>query len=668
MLQAASADGKAADARRNRRSGSLSESVHMSPIGAPSNQAMLRLQRKCDCGGGADCDCDSKDDKKHKSALHRSAASPGGPDAPREAPPIVHDVLRSPGETLDPATRAFFESRFRHDFGSVRIHADERAGESARAVKAHAYTVGRDIAFAQGLYQPRSAWGGALLAHELTHVVQQGGAPVPSSLPIADPAAPSEVEAEAVSRNSAAAITTANPATLSRATVKIGTVSAQIDYGNIIRIPISDYAAAIQSRFQTYAGAILDPAKVALVAALTARQQEWVLFALDVLSENTSQAPGLDPAKAFQRLLDHAPSSTTRALGTAGFGFEREVLVTSGWAEQAISGGLSAPTPANLSVIDPLLNPPPDITAPPGGVFDSATFNAELPGLTRFQLTHASANTAIWPGTSPQPLPQVKALGDVIQDQARSFFSPFAETARDNKWLAGWQYSSNIVSTVTDPAGNPAPITKEHRLALLQNRANVAGQDDSNGASLFSRTNFDPDRDGAAFEAIITALEADPVVQALLNDVARHTGFHDRATHKVAISTEVSSAIPECTTRWRTIRTLCHELMHSLAHPDFIAAITSSPRFSHGVTFYQVLDEGFAEVLGVQLFNHLRGADAALLGQLTQGLTGACHAPADAVTPGYGPAGANADAIRSEVGDQRFRAAYFYGRASLVGL
>lgn len=90
------------------------------------------------------------------------------------AQPILQEVLASPGQPLDGATRAFFEPRFGHDFGNVRVHADERAAESARVVHASAYTVGRDIVFASGRYHQSTGEGRRLLAHELTHVVQQG--------------------------------------------------------------------------------------------------------------------------------------------------------------------------------------------------------------------------------------------------------------------------------------------------------------------------------------------------------------------------------------------------------------------------------------------------------------------------------------------------------------
>ena len=69
-------------------------------------------------------------------------------------PPIVHDVLRSPGQSLDRGTRAFMEPRFNHDFSGVRVHTDARAAESAQSVNALAYTVGHDVVFGAGQYTP----------------------------------------------------------------------------------------------------------------------------------------------------------------------------------------------------------------------------------------------------------------------------------------------------------------------------------------------------------------------------------------------------------------------------------------------------------------------------------------------------------------------------------
>lgn len=188
---------------------------------AIGNQAMLRLlQRKCACGGACD-DC------KHKAELpigpasdhyereadmisahvmgmreppaarvQRKPAQTGdqaqlAPElvqrtdtsaAPALAPPSVHEVLRSPGKPLDAATRDFMEPRFGHDFSTVRIHTDRRATDSARAVGARGYTVGSHIVFASENYSPATTQGRSLLAHELTHVVQQTGGRVGQSV------------------------------------------------------------------------------------------------------------------------------------------------------------------------------------------------------------------------------------------------------------------------------------------------------------------------------------------------------------------------------------------------------------------------------------------------------------------------------------------------------
>lgn len=153
--------------------------------------------------------------------------------ARRGVPPVVHEVLRSSGQALDPAARAFMEPRFAHDFGRVRVHAlqtaptadhasglsgtsdereadrvaervmrmpspgppgpapsrydfgrvrvhtDAKAAESARAMNARAYTFGREIVFGAGEYAPQTSAGRRLLAHELAHVTQQAASPEP---------------------------------------------------------------------------------------------------------------------------------------------------------------------------------------------------------------------------------------------------------------------------------------------------------------------------------------------------------------------------------------------------------------------------------------------------------------------------------------------------------
>ncbi len=114
-------------------------------------------------------------------------------------PPIINEVLSSPGQPLDAATRSFMGPRFGYDFSKVRVHTDQLSARSAESVAAHAYTVGRDVVFAAGRYAPATRDGQGLLAHELTHVVQQGGVGGPSC-PAQDVAAEPSSEAMEMGR------------------------------------------------------------------------------------------------------------------------------------------------------------------------------------------------------------------------------------------------------------------------------------------------------------------------------------------------------------------------------------------------------------------------------------------------------------------------------------
>jgi hypothetical protein len=165
--------------------------LHVQPTATPAKCSMpVRggvLQRKCDCGGSPGVEGECEGCSKQGLSMQRSTQnSEVGTRNPAGVPPIVHDVLSLSGQPLDAATRAFMEPRFSHDFSDVRVHADTRAAQSAEAVNALAYTVGKNVVFAAGQYQPGSAQGRHLLAHELAHTIQQAdhGAMSPQRLSV----------------------------------------------------------------------------------------------------------------------------------------------------------------------------------------------------------------------------------------------------------------------------------------------------------------------------------------------------------------------------------------------------------------------------------------------------------------------------------------------------
>jgi hypothetical protein len=140
--------------------------------GVRSAASIPEMQRSC-----AECDDELG---KNPSAQLRSK------EQAAKTQPIMSSIaasihaLRGRGGALPAATRALFEPRFGRDFGNVRVHTDGRAAEAAKSIHARAFTIGNDIVFGAGQYSPTSGDGQKLLAHELTHVVQQQGSGAPA--------------------------------------------------------------------------------------------------------------------------------------------------------------------------------------------------------------------------------------------------------------------------------------------------------------------------------------------------------------------------------------------------------------------------------------------------------------------------------------------------------
>jgi hypothetical protein len=130
------------------------------------------VQGKAGCGTGQGLSC-SDEGATSNGLVRRKVTAQPGPVS--DIPPVVHEVLRSSGQPLESSAQEYMSSRMGYDFSHVRVHTDTLAHHSARAVHASAYTTGNDIVFAQGVYAPSTPEGRHILAHELSHVVQQGG-------------------------------------------------------------------------------------------------------------------------------------------------------------------------------------------------------------------------------------------------------------------------------------------------------------------------------------------------------------------------------------------------------------------------------------------------------------------------------------------------------------
>jgi hypothetical protein len=137
--------------------------VRGGPVGAIGGGAAHETQRKC-----AGCAVEEEKTPRRKIAGRNAATSVHAASAPK-----VTSAVASGGVPLTPAQRAYFEPRFGCDLSGIRVHTSDKAAASAQGINARAFTLGSDIAFAHGEYEPETHAGRHLIAHELAHVAQQ---------------------------------------------------------------------------------------------------------------------------------------------------------------------------------------------------------------------------------------------------------------------------------------------------------------------------------------------------------------------------------------------------------------------------------------------------------------------------------------------------------------
>lgn len=296
----------------------------------------------CACGGSCP-KCSGGHD-----ARERIQAKPanGHQHAEADAPPSVEKALSSRGEPLDPSVRAFFEPRLGRDFGHVRVHTDAAAAESAEDVNARAYTLGSHIVFGQREYAPGSREGLRLLAHELTHVVQQGAH------------APSLVQREPPPRDST-----------NYAFDTFRVTGAHLSDPDIV----ARFKALSFKELLRYRARVTDPDVIALIEQLLDEQMK--LRTLDQLSADL--AAEKDPAvKSFIAgwISSHAPTSYEFAVGANRAGLTETAMTANGisvkvvpdvYVEEAefkalverLAGGKGSDHTKGITVFDPKWHP-----------------------------------------------------------------------------------------------------------------------------------------------------------------------------------------------------------------------------------------------------------------------------------------------------------------------
>src|SRR4051794_7696429 len=287
-----------------------------------------------------------------RATLQRSAARDNFPmRLPSTAHLAVHETLRSRGQLLDADTRAYFEPRYGHDFSHVRVHADAQAGETARAMDAAAYTVGSQIAFAQGRYQPGTVAGRRLLAHELAHVAQQRNASVPGThLEVGKPSDAAERAPDAAAQHALAHPTTRTVEAIdASATVRRTPAESWAGtFDNDLQYDLKNendgkghgaYGSWIQIRFTPKPVVHADKFALVQTAVSTWNDQTWFIGTTD--ADRAGAEAGAPPAGTH---IDQPSRSSTTPLA--------------GMKDPPSGGGLAASVPRNAKFGTPSAKDP----------------------------------------------------------------------------------------------------------------------------------------------------------------------------------------------------------------------------------------------------------------------------------------------------------------------
>jgi hypothetical protein len=201
----------------------------------PKTEAPATVERTADSAAGADArtmlELQRLAGNASVSRLVAREAAAETDEAQPGRSPVLDVVGRGGGEPLAPELRAEMEDRLGADFGRVRVHHDSTASESAKAVDAHAYTVGNDVVFRSDRWDPGSSEGRHTLAHELSHVVQQAngpveGSPAPGGIRVSSPGDDFE---KAADRSADAALAGPAPAAIGAAGGPAAAPSAQLE-------------------------------------------------------------------------------------------------------------------------------------------------------------------------------------------------------------------------------------------------------------------------------------------------------------------------------------------------------------------------------------------------------------------------------------------------------
>jgi len=576
------------------------------------------VQRKC-----ADCEEEEKLQRKDKDGTETETTG---------AFENYVDGLNNSGASLSADNRSFFESRIGHDFSNVKIHTDAVAAKSAQSINALAYTTGNHIVFNENQYQPETTSGKKLLAHELTHVVQQN----------------TTINRKLIQREFSIAPTVASPTFNTLTSTQIQTA---IDFNSLTVTDATDIA-----ELRDVLGVSRSPAAVDadFVYAIARYQAQYGLSQDGMIGSNTARLLYRELRAESAYLSDSKPD-----------------LVASRDRMQMradIFAGSSFLTPTQHANVETVLNPGATVTTGSGGAVTvtlptpsadcaSGTWRTNVRNAV-IPLIHSRASAFNTLQASPPtfPIAQANSMADLAQRETEVYFRPYlsaaTRTPTDPYHIGGYSLRTQL----RDQSTTTQWRSQSGRRGWTQYWMNTDARAIVDAAHC-DQTTFETVRNEIADD---TTLQAD--IDAAIN------GWPAEATGGVHIQPYLDASILR-SQRWDTFTTLIHEFIHVLAHPNYR---TSYQQLNAGAQ--EILKEGVTDVLRRELwdgagnlFNRAQQSAWAANRVIVEGSSYTLDTTQMTYHGDYAQI-TDARQIETEVGARNLRLAYFLGHTELIGL
>ena len=602
------------------------------------------IQRKAGCG----CSCCDQDDEHVRLKPLASQVTPFI-QAKSDGAGVVSDAVSSRitssmggGSPMQSDTRSFMESRFGTGFGDVKIHNNDESAQLNRSLNAKAFTVSNNIYFNSGYYQPETNSGKHLLAHELTHVVQQGG----------------EINKAVLQRKSYAP-----------------DVQKAFGLG-----PIYNYPGGYP---------VLSPLNAVDMLDTLLELDNANLIVLQSLIDNLGGAPagvGVDRLKAYflgvknalrQDLMSAAElSSLAKALPLLPDDQQRAIYSFTAahrTASQDLYKGTKLPTGTGQGNIEKVFNPGATFVAPVGPVApvvinlpkpdpvcaDPVKFSNKVRKVLDPQITGGAKTFRTRKAIGPNfPIASANSMADLAQNETEKYFRPYLAEASRSGAAGTYSLGGGVKASgmLKDQSTTKIWQTTAGRLSWLKYWFN------HQTANMNNTLNCDT----AQIEAALTIMATDA---ALIPDIDDYiNSWPAEATGGINIQPFLDPTQLVCQ-RWDTFTTIIHEFIHVLAHPNFRNAENKLP--NNGL---EILKEGLDDVLRKELWEgagHLksqlsspgRDPDRALIEGVKSPLD-----PSKVCSHSYYDNLPEAEKVAKIVGMNNVKLAYFLGQTEYLGI